>query len=164
MTSFSFLAGCWGPLKPEVISGTSHSKPWPPSNVLVYDQSQKASGNFWFAETGKTTGQGFILKVDNCTRVLIGIQIMNLKHSDWATRKFRVSGSGNSEGPWAVILEEELIHTLSSRTESLRNITFSERVEVQYLKFDLVSFWGKGGGLQYFAAVPYTGKSKSKPS
>ena len=84
------------------------------------------------------------------------------RHSRWATKKFRVSGSSNAEGPWVTLLEEELIHTLSSKKESLRNITFAEPVEAQYLKFDLVSFWGDGGGLQYFAAVPYFGISKSR--
>ena len=107
-------------------SGTSYSSRWPPSNVLVFDPAQDADDNFWFAEKGKTTGQGFTVKVDACPRALIGIQIMNLKHGDYATRKFRVSGSSNAEGPWVIVLEEELIHTLSSKTESLRNITFAE--------------------------------------
>jgi len=37
----------------------------------------------------------------------------------------------------------------------LLNFTFDELVQVQFLKFDLVSYWGQyGGGLQYFAAIP----------
>ena len=33
---------------------------------------------------------------------------------------------------------------------TLLNFTFDQPAEVQFLKFDLVSFWGTGGGLQYF--------------
>ena len=33
------------------------------------------------------------------------------------------------------------------------NFTFEQPVEIHYIKFDLISFWGvHGGGLQYFAA------------
>jgi len=39
----------------------------------------------------------------------------------------------------------------------LLNYTFKEPVEIQFLRFELVSYWGiQGGGLQYFAAVPAT--------
>merc|ERR1712192_312558 len=43
------------------------------------------------------------------------------------------------------------------RPASLLNFTFEEAVEIQFLKFDLISYWGgSGGGLQYFAAIPAT--------
>jgi len=39
------------------------------------------------------------------------------------------------------------------------NFTFENAVELQFIKFELVSFWGDhGGGLQYFAAIPATSK------
>ena len=41
------------------------------------------------------------------------------------------------------------------------NFTFERPVEIQFMKFDLISFWGDGGGLQYFAAIPASGKSVS---
>ena len=38
---------------------------------------------------------------------------------------------------------------------SILNFTFEKPVKVQFLKFDLISYWGKwGGGIQYFAAIP----------
>ena len=44
-----------------------------------------------------------------------------------------------------------------SKAASLLNFTFDKPVEIQFLKFELVSYWGKwGGGLQYFAAIPAT--------
>ena len=52
---------------------------------------------------------------------------------------------------------DELVDTSSGIAASLLNFTFAQPVEVQFLKFDLVSYWGTtGGGLQYFAAIPVT--------
>ena len=54
------------------------------------------------------------------------------------------------------MLEDELADT-RGKPAPLLNFTFEEPVEIQYIKFDLVSFWGThGGGLQYFAAIPAT--------
>ena len=36
------------------------------------------------------------------------------------------------------------------RSLILLNFTFDQPAEVQFLKFDLFSCWGTGGGLQYF--------------
>ena len=65
-----------------------------------------------------------------------------------------MSGSQGENGPWKTLLEDRL-----DNTASLQNFTFNQLVEVQFLKFDLVSYWGSwGGGLQYFAAIPAKGK------
>ena len=69
-----------------------------------------------------------------------------------------MSGANNSNGPWQTLLEEELVDT-RGKAASLLNFTFDEAVEVLYLKFALVSYWGNfGGGLQYFTAIPATSK------
>ena len=52
-------------------------------------------------------------------------------------------------GPWETLLEGELADTIQ-KPVSLLNFTFDQPAEVQFLKFDLVSFWGTEGGLQYF--------------
>ena len=75
----------------------------------------------------------------------------------WSTKEFRVSGSMNENGPWETLLEDQLVDTTFSGGNypaSLRNFTFEDPVEIQFLKFDLISFWGSaGGGLQYFAPI-----------
>ena len=62
-----------------------------------------------------------------------------------------MSGAKNETGPFELLLEEELVDTTGNKAASLLNFTFEQPVEVQYLRFDLVSYWGHGGGLQYFA-------------
>ena len=71
-----------------------------------------------------------------------------------ATKSFRVSGSLNEKGPWQTLVEDELADTTGGKPAALINFTFENPVEIKFLKFDLISFWGDGGGLQYFAAIP----------
>ena len=114
--------------------------------------------NYWLAETRKTTGQGFVIKLDICKRRIGGIQLKNKGkgiNNNWASREFRVSGSlDKKNGTWEVLVQGQLNYTVN-QPASLVNYTFEEPVEIQFLKFELVSYWGDmGGGLQYFAAIP----------
>ena len=145
-------------MTPKVVRSTSYSRKYPASSLLILGERDRMmdSGfkNYWLA---KTTGQGFIMKVDTCKRLIAGFQINNIGKGwsghDHATKEFRVSGSPSEIGPWKTLVEEQLIDTTGNKAASLLNFTFEEPVEIQFLKFDLVSFWGAGGGLQYFAPI-----------
>ena len=149
-----------GPLKPRVVQSTDFNNRYPASNALILrgkDAVVNNKANYWLSETGKTTGQGFTLKLDNCPRMIAGCQIKNkgVGHMR-ATREFKVMGSLNQSGPWETLLEKELNDT-RLKPASLLNFFFEEPVEIQFLKFELISYWGdKGGGLQFFAAIPAT--------
>ena len=81
-----------------------------------------------------------------------------------AVKGFQVLGSMSKTGPWEPLLEGELVDT-RGKPASLLNFTFDELVQVQFLKFDLVSYWGQyGGGLQYFAAIPCEYQQNNKYS
>ena len=60
---------CQGPAKPEVVWSTSYAADVPATNVLVLgrdDTPESWNGptrNSWLTEQGKTTGQGFVIKV-----------------------------------------------------------------------------------------------------
>ena len=152
---------CDGKLKPEVVQSTAHSSgSYPASNVLILGETDGwANGktNYWAAELRKTTGQGFTLKLDNCARLIASFQIKNLGkgvYGVFATKNFKITGSMNEIGPWKTLVEDQLVDT-RNKAASLLNFTFEEPTEVQFLKFDLVSYWGTDdGGLQYFAAIP----------
>ena len=147
-------------MKPEVVQSTAYDLSlFPASSVLILGGEDavldNGKTNYWLAEEGETTKQGFTLKVDSCgARWISGIQLKNKgkgSQPGWVTRGFKVSGANNSNGPWQTLLEEELVDTTGNKAASLLDFTFEEAVEVQYLRFDLVSYWGAGGGLQYFA-------------
>ena len=171
------ILDCEGPLQPRVVQSTEHSfGQFPASSVLILAEEDSylplANGkrNYWLAENRKTTWQGFIMRVDRrssymqiCKRMITGIQIKNTRNGEartYGTNKFQVSGSENETGPWKTLVQDHLDDpTNSSGPIPLVNFTFEEPVQIQYLKFDLISYWGAGGGgLQYFAAIPATSK------
>ena len=139
-----------------MVQGTEYNSNFPASNVLI--DGGHCSAMQWFAEQGKTTGQGFTVRVDNCTRLIDGCQIKNndcVRVYKKATKKFRLMGSSlNENGPWEILLEYELPNRLGSYRPPLVDLYFEEPVEIQFLKFELVSYWGsEGGGLKYFAPL-----------
>jgi len=169
-TSLPPTGGAECELKPEIVQSTAFSSLYAASHVLILAEvdAGDANGvtNFWLAEDGKTTGQGFTLKVGDCKMLIAGCQIKNkgkefisgVWNNWWSTKEFRVSGSMNENGPWETLLEDQLVDTTFSGGNypaSLRNFTFEDPVEIQFLKFDLISFWGSaaGGGIQYFAPI-----------
>ena len=149
-------------MNPEVVQGTAFTAAFPAKNVLILGEEEPVDGSgtqdFWLAEIGKTTGQGFTLNVDSCKRWISGCQIKNKGKGSsgtlYATREFKVSSSKNKNGPWQTLLEEELVDTTGGKAASLLNFTFEQPVEIQFIMFELVSYWGAGGGLQYFAPIP----------
>ena len=164
-----------GPLNPEVVHGASYDNGRPASSVLILGEQDGWLGNsvdkvrnYWLAEYQKTTGQGFTVKVDSCARTIAGVQMKNIGKGIeccWWTKEFKVSSSKNENGPWETLLEDELVDTRGQKAAALLNFTFDEPVEVQYLRFDLVSYWGDvGGGLQYFAPIPATSKLQHQTS
>ena len=140
-----------------MIEGTEYFPEFSAKNVLTLG---KGSFNHWMAEGRTSEGQGFTIKVDECKRLIAGCHIKNrgIGISNWGTKEFRLSGSLNANGPWQILLEEELEDTTNNDHPKIQNFSFREPVEVQFLKFDLISYWGQGGALQYFAAIPAESK------
>ena len=167
--NFTFqIIDCEGPLKPDVVESTAqNSAVYPASSVLILGEEDTWDNdkyNFWLAEIGKTAGQGFTLKLDNCARMIAGCQIKNKGRGKYAplgaTKQFKVLGSMDVKGPWKILVEDELIDTTGNKPASLLNFTFEQPVEIQFIMFELVSYWGAGGGLQYFAPIPTASKHK----
>ena len=147
-----------------MVWSTDYTPEYPARSVLILGERDEMLGdkyNYWSAQYQRKTGQGFTLKLDTCPRMIAGCQIKNTRQKNFPigrTRKFRVSGSMNKTGPWNPLVKDELIDTRGKPAELL-NFAFREPVEIQFLKFELVSFWGShGGGLQYFAAIPAISK------
>ena len=92
-----FHSGCGGGLlQPEVVQSTGLSSRFPASSVLILGQEDAALGqnkyNYWLAEEGKTTGQGFTMQVDTCARTISGCQI---KNRVWRIKIFDTNESEN---------------------------------------------------------------------
>ena len=153
-------------MTPEVVQSTAYNAFTPARNVLILGDEdvqnmENREYNFWLAGFQNTSSQGFTLKVDICARLIAGCQIKNKgkgRFSGYGTKEFIILGSKNKDGPWEALLEGQLNDT-RGQAAPLLNFNFEEPVEIKFLKFELVSYWGwYGGGLQYFAPIPATSK------
>ena len=112
------ILDCAGPLSPEVVQSTVLSSQFSASNVLILGETDAYLGNgktnIWLAEYQKTSGQGFTLRLDECARLIAGLQIKNIGkgYTDaYATKNFKISGSMNENGPWETLVEDQLVDT-----------------------------------------------------
>ena len=125
------IAGCQGPLRPEVVESTQITKNHQANNVLCFgeeDAHPNNKPNYWLAKKGETEDQGFTMKVDNCSRLIAGFKIKNKGErdmTDWGTKDFRVSGSFNESSPWEPLMEARLNDT-RGKPAPLLSFTFDK--------------------------------------
>ena len=75
----------------------------------------------------------------------------NRQYGDRSTKKFRLLGSATSaDGPWQTLLEANLEDSRKKRPTQIKQLMFKNPQNVRFIKFELIQFWGNGGGLQYF--------------
>ena len=171
--------------------GTRESKRFTAKNVLSdeMDFSNSTVANFWLSKAkeqdGKVKGEGFVMKVGNNKRSVVGVKIRNTdstKNGGRATEIFKLEGSLLKEpeslgqrvqehdlswtpeilkesGQW----EELLTKMMKPRDQSeanppLETFFFFAAKEVRYLWFHLLTFNGLGGGLQFFAPILHSGE------
>jgi len=152
---FSLIAECEALPQPEVVYSTSYIT----SMGVTVDEHRIegifTDGGYTWLTKDKFTGHGFTIKPSACVTNIVGVRVKNNPGPERATRSFRVLVLRES-GPWEQMLEAELENPLPAEAPepTLQTILFREAVEVQFLRFDLVSYWGSfGGGLDYFEVV-----------
>merc|ERR1711974_521908 len=68
--------------------------------------------------------------------------------------RFRLLGSRRSvEGPWQMILEANLEDSRQKESPPVKQLLFESPLVVRFIKFELLEFWGKGGGLQHLSVL-----------
>ena len=113
--------------------------------------------NFWLASNKKAgPEQGFTLDL-GCAQKAVGIRLKNThnqKYRDRGTKRFKLLGSSKSaEGPWQTILQENLEDSRQQRSPPVKELLFTNPLVVRFVKFELLEFWGYGGGLQHFSVL-----------
>ena len=128
-----------------------------------------AKMNYWLAKYNKTgPDQGFLLDL-GCSKRAVGVRLKNTHNrksnprthlgdlgTNRGTKRFRLLGSTRSpDGPWQIILEANLEYRFSrkERPPPVKQLIFENPLLVRFVKFELLEFWGLGGGLQYFSIV-----------
>ena len=140
-------------------SVNSWCKIFPATKILSMDDDDNWPGgstiaNYWLAEKGKVgKDQGFIMNL-GCSKTVTGVSLKNTRngfHRDYSTKKFRILGSTTKNGPWQELLVANLEDSRQQNPPPLQWLMFENSTVVSFIKFELLEFYGEGGGLQYFA-------------
>ena len=158
---FHFYPGC----EIRILSSTSYDCPggtycqwFPASNLLTLgtDYQSGSDRNYWLTENGKKgKEQGFIMDL-GCVKTAQGLTLRNTHnggHRDRSTKEFRLLGSLNNNGPWNELLVADLEDSRNQNPPPVQNLTFANSATVRFVKFELLEYWGNGGGLQYFNVI-----------
>ena len=114
------------------------------------------SNNFWLAKNKQAGGdEGFILDFGSTKRA-VGVRLKNT-HNRWyrdrGTKRFSLFGSNNPNGPWKKILDANLEDPRRQYPPKVKTLHFGNAVNIRFLKFQLLDFYGNGGGLQHLAVL-----------
>ena len=112
--------------------------------------------SYWLGRNKKAgPEQGFTLDL-GCTKKAIGVLLKNTHnryHRDRGTKKFSLFGSMSTYGPWQTILEKNLEDPRQQNPPPVKRLHFEKACNLRFLKFQLVEFWGYGGGLQHLSVI-----------
>jgi len=139
------------------------------SNIVNYDhgiiENQKfsmenmhcdpTSGEKYWLTPSQYTGEAFVAELES-TIPVIGVRLRNthkLQDKDRATKKFRVSIGSSNEGPWTELLTQELEDSRNQEVPPLQQFESTNALSGRFIQFELLEFWGDGGGLNYFDII-----------
>ena len=141
---------------------------WFPASAVLSLEDDDTAGhnkfNFWLAPNKKAgPEQGFTLDL-GCAKKAVGVRLKNTKIQErirrffWinrGTKRFRLLGSNNSgtDGPWQTIVEGNLEDSRHQKPPPVKKLLFEKSLVVRFLKFQLLEFWGSGGGLQHLSVL-----------
>lgn len=121
----------------KVVSGQYFGQRFRVENVYSHLQ-QETEGSFWLGPTGRT-GE-FVLDL-GCEERRGVVELVNT-NGGRRTSQFRVSSSESHEGPFTELVEGIL-------EDGRQTFYFSSNLH-QFFKFEVLSWHGPGGGLDYF--------------
>eukprot|EP00092_Neocalanus_flemingeri_P012265 GFUD01013221.1.p1 GENE.GFUD01013221.1~~GFUD01013221.1.p1 ORF type:complete len:589 (+),score=124.60 GFUD01013221.1:122-1768(+) len=110
--------------------------------------------NYWLSPNARTAT--FILNL-GCSETFDSIRLVNVhnrEHKDRATKQFRLYTSQTNSGPWTQVLDTQLEDSRQQQDPlPIQIIAIDTKTTTQFVKFELVSWWGRGGGLMFFNIV-----------
>jgi len=114
---------------------------------------EKWQSNYWLTPDGATGDAAQLFMVFQCPRTIKGFLVKNTRNlnKDRGTKDFTISISDSIDGPWTDILTGTLPDARNVSPVPVLNFDLENEVETQYLRFQVDTFYGQGGGLQYFS-------------
>ena len=147
---------------PDGSDSTADCRAFLATNLLSLDVDRRGTGNginvqanYWVAEQEKVEDQGFVMSLGR-TSTVWGVTLRNTHNAwyhDWSTKKFRVLGGATDNGPWEELHVTDLEDSRQQNPPPVQQIMFANPAVVSFIKFELLEYWGRGGGLQYFVPI-----------
>ena len=131
-----------------VVSGNIYDRRFPVKHIFT---KEVIGRNYWI--TPRNKGGSFILDL-GCDTNINMVELVNTKNAHYknmGTRRFRMFVSSKDEnGPWEEVLDKTL-EDPRKQTEPLpvQKFRFTDILS-KYVRFQVLTWWGLGGGLQYF--------------
>ena len=123
--------------------------------MLTWDtRGDICAQNYWLAPD-HADGAVFILSLGREV-IVTGVEIVNTRnchHQDRATQGFMVHIGDTQEGPWHTIVSETLPDERNMDILPLHTFAADGLIGGSFVKFEQISRYGNGGGLQYFALI-----------
>ena len=139
---------------------TRSKKEFRPENVLnlSYVETTDPEPNYWRPETEDTAVLQFDLGCPMKINILMLVNTNNANKWNRGTRKFRASMKHLDSDDWNE-MTDELMDPSRYQPNVYSEYFYFPPSETKQLKFEILSYWGDGGGLQYFN-VSFTGYLK----
>ena len=110
--------------------------------------------NYWATDNGATGDAAKLFMAFQCPRTIKGFLLKNTYnayHNDRGTQDFTISISDAIDGTWTDILTGTLPDARNVSPVPVLNFHLENEVETKYLRFQVDTYFGFGGGLQYFS-------------
>ena len=142
----------------DTLSGP-HENHYSVSKLLTYGPKLTYGENCWLAPKGKEEAE-FVLDL-GCKKKVNTVELVNTPKDNPENRsmkEFKVYLSKSSDGPWTKVVHQTLEkNSEQSDTPPVKRFSFT-KTKARFVRFKQKSFYGDGGGLQYFT-VTLSGKT-----
>jgi len=147
-----------------IVSGDVFNENFKVENILTWSipearfPSAGSMGNYWIAPN-EIQGE-FVLKFDQPRTVdtITIVNAYNFPHYDRGTNEFKVYLADSEYGPWTEVLHDFLEDPRNTNEAEAsvppRFFNLTNPICGQYVRFQIISWYGVGGGLQYFSTCP----------
>jgi len=122
--------------------------------------------NYWITDNGKT-GEDAQLFLDlGCLKKVSGFLLKNTHnagYNDRGTRDFSIFSRKTIEDPWTMVTSGELADARNVSLVPTETFTLPDAIiPARYIMFQIDSYYGLGGGLQYFSIIEEKGCNNYK--
>lgn len=97
---------------------------------------------------GPSSLPGSFIMDMGCQKERSILELINTVDGNRATKNFRLLSSASFMGPWAVLVEGKM-EKMENPPPPMETFSFESTTD-QFYKFEIVDWYGNGGGLQYF--------------